>query len=99
LRVLETPGHCQGLLSYLLHAQSKTYLFSGDTIFHGGEILITNVYDCDLQSYVRSLKRLAGLKVDGLLPGHWCIALDGGQTHIQKALDCLARMMLPPNAL
>ena len=78
---------------------SKTYMFSGDTIFHGGKILMTNVYDCDFQQYVRSLRKLATLGVDALLPGHLCLALGGGQAHIQKALECLDRMVLPPNIL
>lgn len=99
LQVIETPGHCAGLLSYKMNDGGKTYLFSGDTVFHDGKVLITNVYDCNLQHYVASLRKLAGLKVDALLPGHSSLVLDKGQEHIQKALDCLARMLMPPNLL
>jgi len=99
LQVLETPGHCCGMLSYLMKAGGKTYLFSGDTVFHDGKILVTNIYDCDVQQYVRSLRKLAVLSVEVLLPGHLCIALSDGQSHIQKALDCLDRMIIPPNIL
>jgi hydroxyacylglutathione hydrolase len=99
LHVLETPGHCKGMLSFVMNRNGKTCLFSGDTVFHGGKILTTNVYDCDLQAYVKSLRKLAGLSVDALLPGHLCLTLGGGQAHIQKALDCLDRMILPPNIL
>ncbi|MCX5906303.1 MAG: MBL fold metallo-hydrolase [Deltaproteobacteria bacterium] len=99
LRVLETPGHCGGMLSYVMAVDGKRYLFSGDCIFHGGKILATNVYDCDLQQYVRSLQKMADLAVDVLLPGHLCVALGGGQSHIQKALDCLDRMLLPASIL
>jgi glyoxylase-like metal-dependent hydrolase (beta-lactamase superfamily II) len=60
---------------------------------------MTNVYDCDFQQYVNSLQKLGKLSVDALLPGHLCVALSGGQSHIQKALDCLARMVLPANLL
>ena len=99
LRAIETSGHCCGMLSFLMTGDGRTDLFSGDTIFHGGKILMTNVYDCDLQHYVRSLQKLGKLSVDGLLPGHLSVAVNGGQSHIQKALDCLARMVLPPNIL
>ena len=99
LRAIETSGHCSGMLSFLMKAEGKNHLFSGDTIFHGGRILMTNVYDCDFQQYVRSLQKLANLAVDVLLPGHQCVALGAGQSHIQKALDCLARMVLPSNLL
>jgi hydroxyacylglutathione hydrolase len=99
VHVFETPGHCNGMLSFLIDRDRKTYLFSGDTVFHGGKILVTNVYDCDLQQYVKSLRKMAPLSVDALLPGHLCVTLSGGQAHIQKALDCLDRMVLPPNIL
>lgn len=99
LQVLETPGHCAGSLSYLLTAGNRTHLFSGDTVFHGGKILLTNVYDCDVQEYVKSIQKLAPLSTDALLPGHLCVAIGDGQTHIRKAAECLARMMIPPNAL
>jgi len=100
LHVIETFGHCCGMLSYLVTVGHSTYLFSGDTIFHGGKILMTNVYDyCDFQQYVQSLHKLARLSVHALLPGHLCMVLGGGQAHIQKAIDCLTRMVLPPNIL
>ena len=35
-----------------------------------------------------------GLSHD-LLAGHLCLALRGGQSHIQEALDRLGRMLLP----
>ena len=60
---------------------------------------MTNVYDCDFQQYVKSLQKLGKLAVDALLPGHLAVAVNGGQAHIQKALDSLARMALPPNIL
>ncbi|MCL5096497.1 MAG: MBL fold metallo-hydrolase [Candidatus Omnitrophica bacterium] len=99
LRALDTSGHCSGMLSYAMSIDTKTYLFSGDTLFHGGRILMTNVYDCDFQAYVLSLRKLAKLAVDVLLPGHLCVALGGGQGHIRKAVDFLDRMVLPPNIL
>ena len=99
LQVIETSGHCCGMLSFLMTFDGRTHLFSGDTVFHGGKILMTNVYDCDFQEYVKSIKKLGALAVDALLPGHLGVALGNGQSHIQKAVDCLARMVLPPNVL
>jgi glyoxylase-like metal-dependent hydrolase (beta-lactamase superfamily II) len=51
------------------------------------------------QQYVRSLRKLASLSVDVLLPGHLSLVLSGGQAHIQKALDYLGRRVVPPNIL
>ena len=99
LKVLETPGHCMGMLSFLLSVGGKSYLFSGDTVFHSGKILLTNVYDCDLQQYVSSLHKLGALQIDGLLPGHFSVVLNGAVGHLRQATDCLGRMALPPNIL
>lgn len=97
--VMETPGHCSGMLSFLVTEGNKRLLFDGDTVFHDGKLLITNVWDCDLQDYVRSVRKLAALQVDGLLPGHLAIALSQGSRHIQKAWDTLQRLTVPPNII
>ena len=99
LSVFGTSGHCSGMLSYLMSVEGKTYLFSGDTGFHGGKILLINVYDCDWLHYVRSLRKLASLSFDALLPGHLSLTLNGGRAHVQKAVDCLDRRVIPPNIL
>ena len=62
LRCLDTPGHCSGLISLLLEEGGKSLLFCGDTVFHGGKILMTNVWDCNLRDYVNSIRKLARLK-------------------------------------
>ncbi|MCL5670638.1 MAG: MBL fold metallo-hydrolase, partial [Acidobacteria bacterium] len=99
LRVLETPGHCSGMLSLVLNEDGKSILFPGDTVFHDGKLLMTNVWDCDLQQYARSIEKLARQKVDALLPGHLTIALQQGDRHIQKAWNTLERLSLPPNII
>ena len=59
LRAIETSGHCCGMLSFLMTGEGRADLFSGDTIFHGGKILMTNVYDCNFQQYVKASKSWA----------------------------------------
>jgi glyoxylase-like metal-dependent hydrolase (beta-lactamase superfamily II) len=99
LHVIETPGHCSGMLSFVLKEHDQRLLFDGDTVFHDGKLLITNVWDCNLREYVTSIRKLAALKVDALLPGHLTISLNQGARHIQKAWDTLERLVVPPNIL
>lgn len=99
LRCIETPGHCSGMLSFLLDDGGRSVLFPGDTVFHGGKILITNVWDCSLREYVSSIEKLARLDVDALLPGHLTIALQDGGSHIRRAWDTLQKLTVPPNIL
>ena len=99
MRCFDTPGHCSGLISLLLEESGKSLLFCGDTVFHGGKILMTNVWDCNLRDYVNSIRKLAQLKVDALLPGHLAIAMQNGGSHIQKAWDAMEKLTLPPNLI
>jgi len=98
-RAYTTPGHCSGMLSFLIEDAGRKCLFSGDTVFHGGKILISNIWDCSLTEYAASLRKLAALNVDALLPGHLAIALSGGSRHIRRANDSMERFALPPNIL
>jgi len=70
-------------------------LFSGDAVFHGGTILLQNIHDCSLSATVTSLRKLRGLEIDALLPGHLAVSLREGQRHIEKANDTLDRLLIP----
>lgn len=96
---IETPGHCSGMLSFLVKEKERTILFAGDTVFHDGKILVSNVWDCDLQQYVKSIQKLTGYKVDCLLPGHLTISLSAGSRHIKKAWETLERLSIPPSII
>ncbi|MEZ5098321.1 MAG: hypothetical protein R3C15_00600 [Thermoleophilia bacterium] len=41
--------------------------------------------DCDLQAIMASVRRLAELDFDALLPGHRDVVLDGGKAHVEQA--------------
>lgn len=99
LEVLETPGHCSGMVSFLLIEQGKSWLFTGDTVFHGGKILISNLWDCDVPRYAASVRKLANVEVDGLLPGHLSLALQGGARHIRAANQVFERLAVPASIL
>ena len=99
LLVMETPGHAAGCLSFLMEKEEQQYLFSGDTIFFGGRIVLQNAPDCDLQAYIRTIERLSKLSVDLLLPGHLCFSLRNGQRHIDAAIEVLKTLGVPPNLM
>ena len=99
LEVIDTPGHCAGHLAFLMEDGRQFYLFSGDTVFFGGKILLQNIHDCILQDYARSVLRLSDLSTDVFLPGHGCISLKGGQRHIDEAAQAFKRLGVPPNLL
>ena len=99
LLVLETPGHAAGSLCFVMKNQGKQILFSGDTVFFGGRILLQNISDCDLQAQLRSIERLSTLKIDVFLPGHQGFTLRDGQRHIDAAMAASKRLLVPPSLI
>ena len=99
IEVYETPGHCSGMLSFVFSDGGKRFLFDGDTVFHGGRVLLTNVWDCDVRQYVHSVGKLNDVAFDALLPGHLALSLDHGHRHVEAAWSTMRRLTLPPNIL
>ncbi|MBN2094721.1 MAG: MBL fold metallo-hydrolase [Candidatus Aenigmarchaeota archaeon] len=66
-RVLHTPGHTRG--SICLYEKNKRILISGDTLFSDG-FGRTDLPSGNIDELKASLKKLAQLDVDALLPGH-----------------------------
>lgn len=97
IKVLETPGHSHDMVSFVVCRDGKRHLFCGDTVFHGGRILLQDVADCDVPAYSRTLRALAELPIDGLYPGHLIWSERRGQHHVRKTLEFLDRLVLPPN--
>ena len=83
LEVLHTPGHTRG--SVCLYDRERQVLFSGDTVFCDG-IGRTDLPTGDQDEMLNSIRRLAKLRVQKLLPGHGPIAEEGAHTHIVSAL-------------
>jgi glyoxylase-like metal-dependent hydrolase (beta-lactamase superfamily II) len=95
LECIHTPGHAAGHLSFLLDHAGRRTLFAGDAIFHGGTILLQNIHDCSLEAMVASLRKLRGIEIDALLPGHLSFSVREGQRHIEKANEILDRLLIP----
>jgi len=94
-----TPGHSQDHFAFLLEGSDRDCLFSGDTLFWGGTIVLQNVPDCNLQSYIASIERLDNLSFEALLPGHLTISLKNGKRHVETAVKTIQGMGIPRNAV
>lgn len=97
LRVLETPGHSRGHVSYLWTEDGHSSLFGGDTVFAGGKILIQNIWDCSLQEYAETASKLDRLRLDRLYPGHGPFLLSEAHRHVRRANLEFERLRVPPN--
>jgi len=95
IRVLSTPGHCSGHLAFLVEGSDRRSLLSGDALFAGGKIYLQAIGDCDLQASLASIRSLAEVEFDALLPGHGPIALTGGRQHLDIALHAIEGLAVP----
>jgi hydroxyacylglutathione hydrolase len=99
LAVMPTPGHSAGSVCFFGGIKEKgVALCAGDTVFAGGRISLIVAPGSDLLALQESVTSLGGLGVASLLPGHGIFPLEGGQEHIDQAIDGF-RTMLPPRSI
>ena len=89
LLVLHTPGHTRGSVCFY-HEQERS-LISGDTVFSDGGFGRYDFPGGSRDDLVRSVRRLAGIDVEGLYPGHGDPVLSGGAQHIHAACEMLVK--------
>lgn len=99
LTAIDTNGHCNGHMNFLVTGGGRSYLFSGDHVFWGGKIILQNVADSSVQEYAASMNRLLEYDFQALMPGHLNFSLENGRRHVQQAADLFNRIGLPPSLL
>ncbi|GAA3409512.1 MBL fold metallo-hydrolase [Paenibacillus hodogayensis] len=97
LKVLETPGHSLGHVSYLWDGEDGRAIFAGDVIFAGGRIVLQSTWDCSIQDYARTTAKLHELRLDALYAGHGAPVVKEAHRHVERAHECFQRLDLPPN--
>jgi hydroxyacylglutathione hydrolase len=99
VKPFDTPGHSRGHLSFLVEGGDRSYLIGGDLVFFGGTIIAQNIHDCSIQEYGESMKKMAGVEFDALLPGHLSVSLRDGKRHVDMAAAAFGKLMIPKNAV
>lgn len=86
IRVIHTPGHTSGSVCYLL--QSRSLLFSGDTLFSNGKRVSRSVPfpGSNSNQYRESLNGLAKLEFDALCGGHGVPMISGASDRLRELL-------------
>ncbi|MHA1715881.1 MAG: MBL fold metallo-hydrolase [Promethearchaeota archaeon] len=81
--ILHTPGHTSCSICY--YDRDNKILISGDTVFADGSFGRVDFPTGDAKALMDSLKYLATLDVEMLLPGHMRPVKSGGRAHIAKS--------------
>lgn len=97
ITTLETPGHSDGHASFMMEHQGRKMLFGGDLIFRGGQISLQSTWDCRLDAYAQSIRKIDELEIDSLYPGHLTFICNEAYKHIQAAVSILDNLAIPPN--
>lgn len=97
-RALHTPGHSKFDTCFLMESSEwPSVLISGDTVLYGGKISMLSTSDFELGALASSMKKLAALDPEMLLPGHGQPALARAANHIRSANRIFENLGIPPN--
>lgn len=71
-KIIETPGHTRGSLSFLLNLDGKNILFCGDLVVNDNDKIsfAPKAYNLDKNQIMESLRKVSKIKIDYLLSGH-----------------------------
>ncbi len=89
------PGHSIESVCYLLWKNGKRYLFSGDSVYLDGKLSLINCFGSTMEGYRKNIGKLAGRKIDALIPSHDRFTMSGGQEHVDRAIQALEYSTLP----
>ena len=84
LEAIHTPGHDPGHLCFL--ERSTRTLLAGDMLANPGTVVISRSMGGDMDAYLASLERLAGLDYNLLLPSHG-MPVRQPKEQIQKTIE------------
>lgn len=95
LEVIPSPGHSLDHVCYRVVQGGAVLLIAGDALFWGGRVTWQDTEDCDVAATCETIRRLAALDFEGLLPGHGAFSLSGGRRHAERALARVQRLLAP----
>jgi glyoxylase-like metal-dependent hydrolase (beta-lactamase superfamily II) len=93
--VYEAAGHSPGGVCYVCSLKAGRTIFCGDLISFGGHISLQNIPGADVHAYARSVSLLDGLDARLFMPGHGIFTVNGGQRHIDAAIDGFRKLYVP----
>jgi glyoxylase-like metal-dependent hydrolase (beta-lactamase superfamily II) len=95
LEVVAAPGHSHDHLCFRTRQADGVLLLAGDALFYGGRVTWQDTADCDVAATCDTVRRLAALEFDALLPGHGGFSLANGHRHAAQALARVQRLLAP----
>jgi glyoxylase-like metal-dependent hydrolase (beta-lactamase superfamily II) len=95
IEAVATPGHSADHVSFLIQRHASRSLICGDALFCGGKVVLQDTWDCSVIDTCATIRRLAELRFESLLPGHGIVAISNGMEHVAAAIRRVARLLVP----
>lgn len=97
--MIATPGHSADHVSYVVERAGRRFLIAGDALFYGGKVAIQDIGDCNIGDVCATVRKLAAVDFDALLPGHLNFTLKNAHRHAEAALAHVERFACPPSII
>jgi hydroxyacylglutathione hydrolase len=95
-RAHRTSGHADGHMCFSVRVGIGLAVFTGDLLFSRGRVAVLATPDTDVSALANSIRSIAALEPELLLPGHGCVVMSGAAQHLRPALARLDGQELPP---
>ena len=90
-QLIPIPGHTPGATAFLWDSGEHRMLFTGDSLYlRDGEWIVAVLEDSDREAYIESLKHIATLDFDVLVP--WAASKDGPYYALTDRADTRRRI-------
>jgi hydroxyacylglutathione hydrolase len=99
LTVLATPGHAPDHLALVVDVDGVRAAFCADLVFARGRVVLAGLAAADDAACARSIRALAELEPDVLLPGHGEVVMQRAGEHLATALQAFDAGRRPPSLI
>ena len=91
-----TPGHSADHVAWLVEGAGPRTLVGGDALFAGGTVVLQDTWDCSVAQTCATIRVIAGLAPDAILPGHGPVLLGADCRAALAAASERVSRLLPP---
>ena len=91
-----TPGHSADHVGWLVAHDGARILVGGDALFQGGTVVLQDIWDCSVPDTCETVRKIAALAPDAILPGHGAPMLGAAAQEAIGAAMARVTRLLPP---
>lgn len=91
-----TPGHSADHVAWLVEGAGPRTLVGGDALFAGGTVVLQDTWDCSVSGTCATIRTLARLAPEAILPGHGPALLGADCAAALAAASERVDRLLPP---